>query len=355
MGSNAPIASATIDDPLFCNLDTVDSLRQRLQTWLAPKLGLQQERWPQVTLYFGAQRITPDVLLGAHLLHHGDATRSCYRVSLMPQVNHACRSFMAQLDDATIENTVLHATKCPNADFNAAALLYAYRNGSFNKNCLVPLVKKYGNNVAFMIAAADQWPCSVYELATPVMQKNELFATTAVAALGYKSQPLVCPDLWNKPSFVVRAARNAFYDWSGHINEFRRSTEVVLPFAALIGDAVKADNEAMLRLIRICHSYFSLAAAKNDFDFQCKAVAANWKCLNLLDKHTADRINTKVPNPAQQFVLNIQNTVADTLVHVMDFGLNGAATSSISNNKPCNLMDKWLSLAAFYHTEIKRN
>ena len=302
IGSNAPVASLLVNDRLFDSRDP-----HFLQKALAPKLGLLPERWYQVTLYWSAQRLTPDVLLGFERRYMSIVQRYHYVRRLMPQTTTAWHSFVAQLHDAS-KDIVVEVTRCSDADVEAAASItkscYWRRFDSWRsaqqdagaKN----LWKKYSNNVAFMINVVTAWNYGVYENASTKMQQNELFALAALDKHWINAK-VVSQELWNKPSFVVKAAAN-------HKDCY---------FGCYLGPNVLGDSETMLFLIRLSKSYFYVAAAKNDFDFQCLAVSANPEVLTQLNGLAAKKVAQAMPENSnvQKVFRNLTSQYLGLLKH----------------------------------------
>jgi hypothetical protein len=218
MGSNAPIASLKANDPHFELAAEMAGAKTRsikythlgwLQRWLAPKLGLRPFNWFQVTLYSGKQRLTHDVLLGAHLLY---GVSYDYRCSLMPHIGQACRSFITQVTKATTTDIVVHVTRCPDADCEAALKLSCWHTDA-------KMWDKYCNNVVYMINAATRFDYAFCS-ASLKMRQNELVAIAALNANKGNAQ-FVSPALWNKPSFVLKAAALGL-DFSTYLDQHQR-------------------------------------------------------------------------------------------------------------------------------------
>jgi hypothetical protein len=257
LGSNAPIASLKASDPLFYDGGKNDDLAS-LRDWLVPKLGLQPKYWYQVTLYFGNRRLTHDVLLGAHL--HFIYRKISYLHSLMPHIGEANESFVMQLKTTTT-NMVVHVTCCSDADCEAAELLRC--------SCL-DVWDDYCNNVAYIINAVTRFDDALGS-ASLKMQQNELVALAALDANVSNAQ-FVSPALWDKPSFVLKAAA------------------LRLDFSTYLGPAVRGNAATMLSLIKTKAKYFDAATLNTDFEFQCLAVSANPGVLCKLDTLTQTKV-----------------------------------------------------------------
>ena len=261
IGSNKHVATAPVNF-------VIPKSTEFLQSWLAPQLGLAPKKWGQVTVYSGKYRLTNDVLLGV------PADSSCSDGGM--GTSAAWKSFRQHAKTAT-QDLVLHVTRCSEADCNAARSLAVIRD--YNNADLQALLKKYANNVAFMVNAVLHWPI-VFKHAPKSMQKNELFAAAAVFS-SKDNAPLIDPDLWTKPSFVIRAARK------------KAHTGTVLKYCS---NAVKKCHKTMLCLINIDAAYCDDAVVHNDFDLLVKASAMYSMCFwYLKDVETATKVAKALP------------------------------------------------------------
>ena len=269
MGSNKHIATTPANNKALFG----HSLATHLQLGLAPQLGLEQQQWYQVTVYFDQRRLTNDALI-----YRPDPINfPPFYASYIPQTAEAWQSFLKHAAAATAD-IVLLVTRCSSAYCNAAHVL---ASASAYNSDVQTMLSKYANNVAFMIRAVSKWPDQVFKQATESMQRNELFAATAVTATR-RVAPLIDPQLWRKASFVLLAACNNNADF-----------RTVLQYC---GDNVKKDTKTMLRLIKDHAAYINIAAAKLDFEFLVEAVAANYKCLRYLkDFGTAKKVAQALP------------------------------------------------------------
>lgn len=276
LGSNALITSvpikAYLDLVLPVTLCGADNRYTLLQSCVAAKLGLPRNC--QVTIHYNGMRLTPDVLLGAYSqsadnYHH-------YKLLAAKLVKEAWQCFEAQLKTAATGDLELNVTRCSDADIDAAQLLaqknsVTFRSWWFNQQAEMAtgvdnLLKRYGNNTAFMINVMMQWYNNdVYEVVSPLMQRNELFAAAAIA-INPGNAKLISPQLWNSASFVVRSATRSVSV---------RPRFYTATFQDYIGDDVRKDAPSMLRLIKEDWIYFNVAAANSDFAFICDAVSSN--------------------------------------------------------------------------------
>jgi hypothetical protein len=127
---------------------------------------------------------------------------------------------------------------------------------------------KYCNNVAFMINAVTRLN-DAFGRAPLEMRQNELLAMAALKSKKSNAQ-LISPVLWNKPSFVLKAAATSRHTY----------------LTKYLGPTVRDDPATMLCLIKTDSQYFDAATSKTDFEFQCLAVSTNPHVLCKLDKLT---------------------------------------------------------------------
>jgi hypothetical protein len=107
------------------------------------------------------------------------------------------------------------------------------------------------------------------------MRQNELLALAALKS-DICNAKFVSSVLWNKPSFVLKAAASTNHDLTKYL-----------------GPAVRDDAATMLCLIKIDSEYFDAATSKTDFDFQCLAAAADPDVLCKLDTPTQTKVNER--------------------------------------------------------------